>query len=117
MSASSSAEAVPVAVPAEGWSRATRLAFRFSFVFLLLFTFPFPLNLIPNVGALATKPWEWIVPVVAQSLFGVKADVLPNGTRRSRNSQQLIHTVPACRSAATRWARCRSRVQTVAESP
>src|SRR5919198_724003 len=35
----------------------------------------------------------------------------PNGTRRSRNSQQLIQTVPLSIAAATRCARWRSRVQ------
>src|SRR5438477_6554102 len=41
----------------------------------------------------------------------------PNGTRRSRSSQQLIHTVPLSIAAATRCARCRSRVQTLADNP
>src|SRR2546428_1166353 len=41
----------------------------------------------------------------------------PNGTRRSRSSQQLIHTVPLSIAAATRCARCRSRVQKHEERP
>src|SRR5262249_7782804 len=41
----------------------------------------------------------------------------PNGTRRSRSSQQLIHTVPLSIAAAMRCARDRSRVQTLDDSP
>src|SRR5712691_10957929 len=41
----------------------------------------------------------------------------PKGTRRSRKSQQLIQTVPLSIAAATRWARCRSRVQTLDDKP
>src|SRR6185369_7763471 len=41
----------------------------------------------------------------------------PNGTRRSRRSQQLIQTVPLSIAAATRCARCRSRVQTLDDKP
>src|SRR5436190_11459377 len=41
----------------------------------------------------------------------------PNGTRRSRRSQQLIQTVPLSMAAATRCARLRSRVHKDAERP
>src|ERR1700730_5102025 len=41
----------------------------------------------------------------------------PKGTRRSRSSQVLTHTVPLSIAPATRWAFWRSRVQTLAESP
>src|SRR4030095_10902389 len=41
----------------------------------------------------------------------------PNGTRRSRTIQQLIHTVPASMRSATRCARARFCVHTEADSP
>lgn len=101
MSASSSAEAVAVARPAERWSAATRVAFRFSFVFLFVFNFPFPLNFIPGVGEWANEPWEWVVPPVAQSLFGVKADVLPNGSGDTTWNWVQLFLVAAISAAAT----------------
>jgi hypothetical protein len=71
-------------VRTEGWSLATRVAFRLCFAFLILYNLPFPLTFLPKIGdpitAAFNKPWEWLVPIVAQSLFGVKADVLPNGS-------------------------------------
>src|SRR5438094_7154360 len=41
----------------------------------------------------------------------------PNGTRRSRTSQQLTQTVPVLIRSATRWARLRFCVQTLDERP
>src|SRR5262249_51135526 len=41
----------------------------------------------------------------------------PNGTRRSRKSQQLTQTVPHSRASATRCDRPRSRVHNEADSP
>src|SRR5213083_3140593 len=41
----------------------------------------------------------------------------PNGTRRSRRSQQFTQTVPVLICSATRWARLRFCVQTVDERP
>lgn len=41
----------------------------------------------------------------------------PRGVRRSRCSQVFTHTMPVCSWWATRWARCRSRVQMAAERP
>src|SRR5262249_26453313 len=41
----------------------------------------------------------------------------PKGTRRSRSSHVLTHTVPLSIAAATRCAFWRSRVQTLADSP
>src|SRR5215208_5284780 len=86
MSASSLVEAVPavVEVREKEWSPATRVAFRFCFAFFLLYNLPFPLSFLPKagdkIGEWANKPWEWLVALVAQPLFGVKADVLPNGS-------------------------------------
>lgn len=82
MSASSSVEAVPVVdeVRSGEWSLATRVAFRFCFAFLLLYNFPFPLTLVPYAGDWLGKPWEWAVALVAQPLFGVKAEPLQNGS-------------------------------------
>lgn len=82
MSASSLAEAVPVVVEErrETWSPATRVAFRFCFAFLLLYNFPFPLTFVPYVGDWLAKPWEWAVALVAQPLFGVKAEPLQTGS-------------------------------------
>ena len=105
MSASSLAEAVPAAVPVEGWSLATRVAFRFSFVFLLLYNFPFPLTYVPKVGEWSNKPWEWLVPIAAQSLFGVKADVLPNGSGDTTwNYVQLFLMVAMAVAATLVWS-------------
>lgn len=109
MSASSWTEAVPAAVPAEGWSVATRVAFRFSFVFLLLYNLPFPLNVIPKIDAKAAelfnKPWEWLVPIAAQSLFGVKADVLPNGSGDTTwNYVQMFLLVAISVAATLVWS-------------
>jgi hypothetical protein len=105
MSASSLAEAVPVETPAEGWSVATRAMFRFSLVFLLLYNLPFPFDLVPSIGAAFTKPWEWAVPRVAQSLFGVKADVLPNGSGDTTwNYVQLFLMIAIAAAAALVWS-------------
>ncbi|HEX7151156.1 MAG TPA: hypothetical protein VF618_06685 [Thermoanaerobaculia bacterium] len=74
------ATALPFAIPAEPtatWSIAKRLTFRFAFVYLILYSLPFPLMML-------REPWQnlWnaIVPAVATSVFGVAADVLPNGS-------------------------------------
>ena len=60
------------------WNPATRFAFRFLFVYLILYNFPSPL------GGFLSKFYEdatnAIVVPVAHHLFGVKADVLPNGS-------------------------------------
>jgi hypothetical protein len=63
------------------WNPATRFAFRFFFVYLLLYNFPFPL---PKVGNFLSDGYQsatnTIVVPVGSHLFGVKADVLPNGS-------------------------------------
>jgi hypothetical protein len=41
----------------------------------------------------------------------------PKGVRRSRRFQQFTQTIPASMRGATRWARDRSVVQSVAASP
>ncbi len=106
MSASSLAEAVPaVEVREEEWSPATRVAFRFCFAFLLLYNIPFPLTFVPTVGDAFNKPWEWIVPIAAQSLFGVKADVLPNGSGDTTwNYVQLFLMVAIAAAATLVWS-------------
>lgn len=83
MSASSLVEAVPaVEVRREGWSLATRVAFRFCFAFLLLYNLPFPLNFIPRLEAeaLVLSGWTFLIDLVAQPWFGVKADGTFNGS-------------------------------------
>lgn len=105
MSASSLAEPLPVEASTEGWSVATRAAFRFSFVFLLLYNLPFPFDLVPRIGVAFNKPWEWVVPRVAQSLFGVKADVLPNGSGDTTwNYVQLFLMIAIAAAAALVWS-------------
>lgn len=107
MSASSLVEAVPVVVEVrrEEWSLATRVAFRFCFVFLLLYNIPFPLSFVPKVGEWFNKPWEWLVPIAAQSLFGVKADVLPNGSGDTTwNYVQLFLMVAMSAAATLVWS-------------
>jgi hypothetical protein len=81
MSASSLVEpATVVEVREEEWSAATRVAFRFCVAFLLLYNFPFPLTFVPQVGEWLAKPWDWIVPFVGQTVFGVKAEPVQNGS-------------------------------------
>ncbi len=109
MSASSLAEAVPVAVRAEGWSLATRVAFRFTFVFLLLFNVPFPLSFVPWVGGaldrLFSTPWKWLVPLAAQSLFGVKAELRQTGSGdMTWYFVQLFLQVSIAAAAALVWS-------------
>jgi hypothetical protein len=76
------AEAVPAVVEErrEAWSPATRVAFRFCFAFLLLYNFPFPLTFVPYAGDWLSKPWEWAVALVAEPLFGVKAELVQTGS-------------------------------------
>lgn len=105
MSASSLVEAVPVEVRAEGWSLATRIAFRFTFAFLLLYNWPFPLTFVPVAGTALNKPWEWIVPVVAQSLFGVKAELVQTGSGDTTwYYVQLFIMVSVSAAAALIWS-------------
>jgi len=65
------------------WSVATRVAFRFTFAYLVLYNFPFPFDLFPFTESLANRYFDlWIrlIPAVAVRVFGVHADVLPNGS-------------------------------------
>lgn len=84
MSASSLAEPLPLSMTEDAesarWSAATRIAFRFCFAFFLLYNFPFPLDFIPKVAEWWADAWNAVVPSVAQAVFGVAADVLPNGS-------------------------------------
>lgn len=76
MSASSSLE------PRE-WSLARRVAFRFIFCYFVLYDFPSPLDAVPDIGPFAefiTNTWAKLVQPVAEAIFGVSADVLPNGS-------------------------------------
>lgn len=107
MSASSLDEPMMSAVEVrdDEWSLATRVAFRFCFAFLILYNIPFPLNFVPKVGEAFQKPWEWLVPIVAQSLFGVKADVLPNGSGDTTwNYIQLFLMVATSAAVALVWS-------------
>jgi hypothetical protein len=99
-------EAVPaVEVREEEWSLATRVAFRFCFAFLLLYYFPFPLDYVPKVGEWLAQPWNWLVPIASQSLFGVKAEVLPNGSGDTTwNYVQLFLMVAASAAATLVWS-------------
>jgi len=110
MSASSLGEpmsAVPAVTSAREreWSLATRVAFRFCFTFLILYNLPFPLGFVPKVGAAFQKPWEWLVPIAAQSLFGVKADVLQNGSGDTTwNYVQLFLMAAISAAVALVWS-------------
>ena len=107
MTASSLTEAVPAVAEAraEEWSAATRVAFRFCFVFLLLYNIPFPLLYIPKVGyaihGFFSRLWQWLVPIVAQSLFGVKAELLANGSGDSTWGYMQLFLMVAISVAAT----------------
>jgi len=72
----------PPPAPSESvrWRKATRVAFRFCFAFLLLYNFPFPLDIVPKISELVSNWWGAIVPPFAQAVFGVAADVPPNGS-------------------------------------
>ena len=106
MSASSLAEPMSaVEVREREWSLATRVAFRFSFAFLILYNIPFPLSFVPKVGEAFQKPWEWLVPIAARSLFGVKADVLPAGSGDTTwNYVQLFLMVAISAAIALVWS-------------
>ena len=83
MSASSLAEAVPVAdVRQKEWSMATRVAFRFCFAFLLLVNLPFPLGFIPRleVDALVRNGWTFLISLIAEPWFRLTADPTFNGS-------------------------------------
>jgi len=97
MSASSLAEAIPVAeARAVVWSLATRVAFRFTFIILLLHLpmFVWPLA---DPWLAATDP---IVKAAAQSLFDVKADVLPNGSGDTTWNWVQLFLIAATSAAA-----------------
>jgi hypothetical protein len=93
-------------VPAEGWSSATKVAFRFSFVFLVLYLFPFPLTFLPwGWTGIFNKPWEWLVPMAASSLFGVKAVYASTGSGdMTWNYVQLFLMVAISAAAALIWS-------------
>ncbi len=102
MSASSLAEAVPAVETREReWSLTTRVAFRFTSVFLLLQA---PLFVWPLAGP-AVAAWDPLVKAAAQSLFGLKADVLPNGSGDTTwNWVQLFLTVAISVVATLLWS-------------
>src|SRR5687767_5109919 len=106
MSASSLVEpAAVVEVREEEWSAATRVAFRFCFAFLLLYNFPFPLTFVPQVGEWLGKPWDWIVPFVGQTVFGVKAEPVQNGSGDTTFAHvQLFLMVAAAFVAMLVWS-------------
>ncbi|HWW61910.1 MAG TPA: hypothetical protein VN181_11125, partial [Thermoanaerobaculia bacterium] len=62
---------------------AGRVAFRFVFCYFVLYDFPSPLDAVPDIGPFAqlvTDAWARLVQPVAEAVFGVAADVLPNGS-------------------------------------
>lgn len=74
---------VEAAAPTPRWRLSTRVAFRFAFVYLLLYNLTTPFELIDATYALWQKmeeAWGLIVRPVATAVFGVRADVLPNGS-------------------------------------
>jgi hypothetical protein len=90
------------------WNPATRFAFRFFFVYLLLYNFPFPLALLP-VGNFLSEGYQsatnTIVVPVGHHLFGVKADVLPNGSGDTTwNYIQVFCFAVASLVAAVIWS-------------
>ena len=100
MSASSLAEAVGVEMRSEEWSAATRVAFRFTFVFLFVFLPVFAWLVIETISA-----WDPIIKVIARSLFGVKADVLPaNSGDTTWNWVQLFLIVGFAVAATLIWS-------------
>lgn len=109
MSASSLAEPMPMAVPAEKadaprWSLATRVAFRFFFSFLLLTYLPFPLNLVPGVETVWQKLWLPVVEVAA-AFLGVTVDSSFNGSGdRLFNWVSLFVTVVLAVAATLIWS-------------
>lgn len=112
MSASSWPEAVPVvsapsaATDARRWSIATRIAFRFLFVYLGIYNFGFFFQVMMTESAYMLylkymELWNAIVPRVAMSVFGVKADVLPNGSGDTTFDYVLIFVYAVIASVAT----------------
>ncbi len=116
MSASSWPDAVPMATvqpevtEAPRWSLATRIAFRFLFVFLLLMNLPAPFTYIPMldmpIWELFHRFWSAIVPVVAQSVFGVTVDMdSPSGSGdRMSDYIHLFISVVAAGAVALLWS-------------
>ncbi len=74
----------PDPMPTDGpWSLTRRLLFRFAFAYLLLYNLPFPLDIIPGLDAVSGpygKIWDFVVPQVADDVFGVYATNTPNGS-------------------------------------
>jgi hypothetical protein len=112
MSASSWPEAVPaavtpaVAVDTARWNVATRVAFRFLFVYLGLYNVAFFFQILMAESAYALylkymELWNAIVPRVATSVFGVKADVLPNGSGDTTFDYVLVFVYAVVAATAT----------------
>lgn len=66
------------------WSLARRFSFRFAFVYLVLYLLPFPLNIIPGIDVPVQTAyeavWGFVVPEVADSVFGTEATLTANGS-------------------------------------
>jgi hypothetical protein len=62
------------------WALAKRILFRFAFAYLVLYNLPVFLEYIPYVGQAHQSFWDFLVPAVADQLFGVVADGTPNGS-------------------------------------
>ncbi len=112
MSASSWPEAVPVvevavvAADAPRWSLATRIAFRFLFVYLGIYNIGFFFQITMSEAAYALfqkymAVWGSIVVPVATNVFGVNANVLPNGSGDTTFDYVLIFVYAVVAVSAT----------------
>jgi hypothetical protein len=112
MSASSWPEAVSVvaepavAVDAPRWSLATRIAFRFLFVYLGIYNIGLFWQIVLSEKAYELWQkyialWGAIVRPVALQVFGVKADVLPNGSGDTTFDYVLVFVYASIAAIAT----------------
>ncbi|HEX8255209.1 MAG TPA: hypothetical protein VF846_18860 [Thermoanaerobaculia bacterium] len=113
MSASSWGDSVPVASTADiataaepHWTLPTRVSFRFLFVYLGLYNIAFLWQIFASEAALELWSkyfalWQRIVQPVAMTVFGVKADVLPNGSGDTTFDYVLIFVYAVIAAFAT----------------
>lgn len=87
------------------WNPATRMAFRFCFAFFLLYNLPFPLDIIPPIGGAFIKSWDFLVSLVARTVFGVTTAVAATGSGdRTWNYVQLLIIVAAAALVTLVWS-------------
>src|SRR3954447_6638629 len=90
------------------WSFATRFAFRFFFVYLILYSFPQPFDFVEALQKLdewTLSFWGLLVQPVAEAVFGVAADVLPNGSGDTTFSYVHVFVIAALSLiAAIAWS-------------